>query len=123
MGNSIGITHLCLHSAQSLPHFALVPNMCQDLNAWIQLHAKYADTDRVFCNMSPEEARGAPGAALDPGAINQLLNRLAQKANTTGPHNPHAFRHAFARDYLLNGGDLASLSKLMGHENIEVTAT
>ena len=37
--------------------------------------------------------------------------------------NPHSFRHAFAREYLLRGGDLASLSRLMGHASVEVTAS
>jgi integrase/recombinase XerD len=31
------------------------------------------------------------------------------------------WRHAFARWYLLNGGDLSALSDLMGHSSVEVT--
>ena len=53
--------------------------------------------------------------------VNQLLSRLKKRAGVDGRVNPHSFRHYFARDYLLNGGDLASLSDLMGHADVVVT--
>jgi integrase/recombinase XerD len=43
------------------------------------------------------------------------------RAGVTGPHNPHAFRHAFAREYLLNGGDTATLAEILGHTDPSVT--
>jgi site-specific recombinase XerD len=52
----------------------------------------------------------------------QLLKRLAGEIGITGPHNPHAFRHAFARRMLANGMDISDLSRLMGHSSIQVTA-
>jgi site-specific recombinase XerD len=33
----------------------------------------------------------------------------------TGRVNLHSFRHAFGRDYILNGGDLATGAELMGN--------
>lgn len=53
--------------------------------------------------------------------MNQLLTRLKKQAGLTGHANPHSFRHGFAKDYLMNGGDLASLADLMGHESVETT--
>lgn len=49
------------------------------------------------------------------------LKTLAAKAGIDGPCNPHSFRHAFAITYLKNGGDLSSLSRILGHANIGVT--
>ena len=46
---------------------------------------------------------------------------LGQRAGVTGFCNPHAFRHGFAIEYLMNGGDLVSLSDLMGHESVQTT--
>ena len=34
---------------------------------------------------------------------------------------PHSFRHRFAKNFIESGGDLAFLSRLLGHENIETT--
>ena len=44
---------------------------------------------------------------LTTEGIRQVLKRLGKKAGVEGPVNPHSFRHGFAREYLLSGGDLA----------------
>jgi len=59
--------------------------------------------------------------ALTPNSVLQAIKRRAERAGVTGTVNPHAFRHTFARQFLLSGGDLATLSELMGHESVEVT--
>jgi integrase/recombinase XerD len=58
---------------------------------------------------------------LSPNGVRQMLRRRAKIAGITGPVNPHAFRHTFAREFLLSGGDLATLSDLLGHSSVEVT--
>jgi integrase/recombinase XerC len=59
--------------------------------------------------------------ALTPNGLSQMLRRRSAELETVGPTNPHAFRHAFARHYLLDGGDLGTLSELLGHESVEIT--
>jgi integrase/recombinase XerD len=61
------------------------------------------------------------GNAFTPDALRKLLARIGNRAGCTGRINPHAFRHAFACHYLLNGGDIASLSRKLGHRNIQTT--
>lgn len=58
---------------------------------------------------------------LTTQGVRELLRRLKKRAAIQGPINPHAWRHAFAREYLLNGGDLASLADIMGHADVMVT--
>jgi site-specific recombinase XerD len=58
---------------------------------------------------------------MNPNSVIQMLRRLKKKAKVKGRVNPHAFRHAFAREYILNGGDLASVSEIMGHSQLAVT--
>lgn len=60
--------------------------------------------------------------ALTANGLQQMLRRAAKKSGIKGRVNPHAFRHAFAREYLRNGGDLATLQRLMGHANVSTTA-
>jgi integrase/recombinase XerD len=62
------------------------------------------------------------GLPLTGSGIAQALSRLKAKARISGRVNPHSFRHAFAREYLMNGGDIATLAKLIGHANINTTA-
>jgi integrase/recombinase XerD len=61
------------------------------------------------------------GKKLCYNTLKEILRRLKARSNITGHCNAHSFRHAFARDYLLNGGDLASLSQILGHSSIETT--
>lgn len=58
---------------------------------------------------------------LTAEGIRQVLKRLGKKAGVEGPVNPHSFRHGFAREYLLSGGDLATLADIMGHSDVQVT--
>ena len=74
-------------------------------------------SDRVFVRVDWQ-----PGQALTPLGISEILRRIGRRAGVTGAHNPHAFRHAFAREYLGNGGDLATLADIMGHADISTTS-
>lgn len=63
------------------------------------------------------------GTLLDRKNVRQILNRLATVAGVENErHNPHAFRHAFARDTLLAGADLSQTSQLLNHSSIVTTA-
>ena len=51
-----------------------------------------------------------------------MLKRLAKRAGVNGRFNPHAFRHGWARGALKNGADLGTVSQILGHSSIQVTA-
>lgn len=58
---------------------------------------------------------------LTPSGLRVVVKAIAKRAGVQGRVNPHSFRHAFAREYILNGGDLATLSRLMGHRQVSTT--
>ena len=55
------------------------------------------------------------GGPLSASGAHQMLERIGERAGVAGRCNPHSLRHAFARSFLTNGGNLASLARLMGH--------
>lgn len=74
----------------------------------------FPDAEQVFTSLVED-------LPMNPNSVVQMLRRLKKRSGVTGRVNPHAFRHAFAREYIMNGGDLASVSTLMGHTQIAVT--
>lgn len=70
----------------------------------------------VFVGLHPKSI-----GALTPNGVAQMLRRRARRAGCKGPTNPHAFRHGFARYYILHGGDLGTLADILGHSDVGVT--
>ncbi len=74
-------------------------------------------------------ARGAvflddDGRPLSPTAVYKGIRSLGARAGISGVRcSPHTFRHTFATRYLLLGGDLLTLARLLGHSphSLEVT--
>ncbi|MCA0453391.1 MAG: tyrosine-type recombinase/integrase [Chloroflexi bacterium] len=58
---------------------------------------------------------------LLPNGIGQMLKRIARRVGVEGRISAHRWRDLFATQYILNGGDLVTLSKLLGHNSINTT--
>jgi len=59
------------------------------------------------------------GLPLTKSGVQQMLRRYGKRAGITGVRcSPHTFRHTFAKNYLLNGGDIFSLQKILGHSSL-----
>jgi len=72
---------------------------------------------------SPEKlaTQSDPNAPITRRTIGRVIAQLARRAGI--PHvNPHAIRHAFATHLLEGGADLFTISKLLGHEDLNTTA-
>ena len=66
---------------------------------------------RLFLNKS--------GLPLTKNGIQQMLRRYGKRAGIDGVRcSPHTFRHTFAKNYLLNGGDIFSLQRILGHSSL-----
>lgn len=66
---------------------------------------------RLFLNES--------GTPLTKNGIQQMVRRYGRRAGISGTRcSPHTFRHTFSKNYLLNGGDIFSLQKILGHSSL-----
>jgi len=65
-------------------------------------------------------ARG--GKPLTEHGLLQVIEQLGDRTHIRDVRvSPHTFRHTFAVQYLLNGGDIYKLSRLMGHTSTKIT--
>ena len=62
------------------------------------------------------------GRPLSVGGLNTLFRFLRDGKKTWSTRvSAHTFRHTLAKYFLLNGGDLFTLQKILGHEDISIT--
>jgi integrase/recombinase XerD len=85
---------------------------------WKYIHQARAAADDtvtvVFTNFA--------GKPMTPSGVNQMLERLQEAAGITDVTvTAHLFRHTFARGWLDSGGEVMSLSRVMGHSSVKIT--
>jgi len=63
------------------------------------------------------------GLPLKTRSIHSIIFRLGMTAAISGVRcTPHTFRHTFAKQYLMQGGDIFSLQRILGHTSLEVVS-
>jgi len=87
------------------------------LNKWLAVRPP-TESRALFVSMR----EGQKSTALTKSGVYQILKRLKRKAGVTDRANPHSFRHNFARQYLLSGGDIVTLAKILNHKDVNMTA-
>jgi site-specific recombinase XerD len=84
------------------------------LGAWLNVRPASESTAFFLALNKHDEALGYSGVRL-------MLRRRSMEGETSQIVTPHMFRHAFAKQYLLNGGDSFTLSDLLGHSDYATT--
>lgn len=56
-----------------------------------------------------------------PSSFQRRVANYKKQANIEKRVTPHGLRHQFCRDYILNGGDVFTLQRIAGHEDITTT--
>src|SRR5919199_2690296 len=82
------------------------------LEAYMKVRPESAD-DHLFL--------GQRGEPLQTDGVQLIVRKLARRAGLQGV-TPHVLRHSFAKHVLDAGEDLATVSRLLGHERLETTA-
>lgn len=106
-------------------HFTVVGKGNKERPNWLGERATAAV--RAYLNTRSDDAPALWYGKRGPLTIyglHQIINRRAEQAaiRSEVARLVHAFRATFAKNYLLNGGDLESLRRLLGHEKIDMSA-
>ena len=93
----------------------LVPinqTMAHILNEYLKYRKYKSKEDFLFCNVFGEQ--------LVKSTCYHMLYEYNKRrgVETTGIHR---YRHTFARQWILNGGNVVSLSRLLGHSSLQIT--
>jgi integrase/recombinase XerD len=92
------------------------PGDAQALRDWLEARPE-SDDDHVF--LCSNGAQYGDWHGFTYWGLYQTVHRLAERAGVQV--SPHGFRHGFAIQYLDSGGNLSTLSDLLGHSDIRVT--
>ena len=92
-------------------HIPLSKTMLKILMEYITVRQSETDNDYVFCNNF--------GNKLREDSCNHAIGSYNNQRGITKT-SVHLFRHTFAKMYILNGGDIFRLQKILGHRSIEV---
>jgi site-specific recombinase XerD len=61
------------------------------------------------------------GYPLQKRELESIVSRIGKRADITDVRcSPHTFRHVFARQFLMNGGNIFALQQVLGHSSLEV---
>jgi integrase/recombinase XerD len=85
--------------------------MGRNLKSWMEFADRYTNSPYLFPSIH--------GRKMDPRNFEMSLRRAGQSVGIDVA--PHQLRNNFAKYYLLNGGDFATLSRILGHSSPEVT--
>lgn len=65
--------------------------------------------------------RGVRGGALNPRAVQKVMEQARLQLGLPATATPHAMRHSFATHLLSAGGDLRAIQDLLGHASLSTT--
>ena len=86
--------------------------MCAILREFLKHRNAQADSDFLFTNVY-----GQPLVKSTCYSMLYTYNK-ARGVQTTGIHR---YRHTFAKQWILSGGNVVSLSRMLGHSNLTIT--
>lgn len=83
----------------------------KELRRWLQFKDRYVDGNYLFPNTK--------GSKLQIGSFEIKLKQYGEKIGTK--IHPHQLRNNFAKRFLMAGGNIYDLPKILGHSSVTVT--
>jgi integrase/recombinase XerD len=86
--------------------------MTKNLKRWLAFKDRYRDSDFLFCTNK--------GNSLHVNNFEKNFRDYAERVGLKNVH-PHVLRNNFAKRFLMNGGSIYALSRILGHSSVVVT--
>lgn len=90
------------------------PKTEKALRSWLQYKDRYVESDYVF----PVKEHGG---SIGVGNFESNFRKYIERAGLNEDYSPHCLRNNFAKRCLMNGMDIYTLSKILGHSSVTVT--
>lgn len=87
--------------------------MANVLRKWLQYKDRYCDSEYLFPTKN--------GKIITASNFGRNFRMYVEKAKINKPITAHCLRNNFAKRFLLSGGDIFMLSKILGHSSVTVT--
>ena len=84
------------------------------IRRWLQFKDRYVESDYLF----PVKEHGG---SIGVGNFESNFKKYILRAGLDEAYTPHCLRNNFAKRCLMNGMDIFTLSKILGHSSVEVT--
>ena len=84
------------------------------MRRWIQFKDRYVESDYLF----PVKHSGAH---VEVSTFETNFKKYLRRAGINEKITPHCLRNNFAKRCLMNGMDIYTLSKILGHSSVTVT--
>ena len=84
------------------------------IRRWLQFKDRYVESDYLF----PIKEHGG---SIGVGNFESNFKKYILCAGLNEEYTPHCLRNNFAKRCLMNGMDIFTLSKILGHSSVEVT--
>lgn len=86
--------------------------MLKELKRWLKYKDRYKESDFVFCTTR--------GTNLKVSNYETNFKKYGDRIGLKEIH-PHMLRNNFSKRFLMSGGDIYTLSKILGHSSVTVT--
>ena len=83
------------------------------MKRWIKYKDRYVESNLLF----PVQVRDK---ALEVNNFEKNYKKYCERVGIT-EFSPHGLRNNFAKRFLMNGGDIYTLSRILGHSSVKVT--
>lgn len=100
----------------------LTPAMKKELKIYLDTRTAFMKNNGIKENQNLWLASRTtqPGKPVAARTFEGKITRYGELAGISIRVSPHTFRHTFARNYIINGGDIYHLKELLGHSSLEM---